>query len=818
MSPPNRREFLLSSSAALAAGTLLADWPQTARAETLPAFDVGAPIPPHKPLPLEGVHCYTDRLSVPAGETVRFHICATHPHDFQICRLGLDTDDPAGDQVLFHRRVEVPVMQPIHPGSYIHVDKNLPDRPLAAFTVELWVRLWDIAGECALWSQFDRTRSAGIALFVRRDGSLAFYVGDGQTFQAGRLDASDPGAIVRTETVPPSVAGVNKVANGGRGVKLAPWHHVVALYDGQNKELWVDGVRVGSWRVNGVVQPGSAPFRIGAAGADGSAQDFIDADIALPAVFTRALAAEEIRERFAAKAGQLPPSQDLWACWPLTEERGDRVADMSGGDHHGRIVNLGTWMIGGPAFNANVDRFGDYDPAKDPNRGHGLRLASDDLYDCRWQPTIEYTIPVDAKSGIYCARFRFERQGESRLYHTLFIVRPATGARKAPIAFLAATNSWKAYSGTPFAESWAGVKQTIGHAYINTPGDPPMYSFYWQHRAGQGGYQMGLRIPWPISGPYTFHQDLDWECSHLCHADRLTLTWLERTGYAVDVYSDLDLHADPGLLDGYKSVIFVGHSEYWSAESMEALRNYFARGGTCVCLSGNTMFWRVSFDPSHSVIECRKVDAPGAQMAPELRGEIWHSHDGKKGGMSRECGYPAWKYLGLEYMAIHAVGVEGVGPYLVRAADHPLFHVPHELGLKNGDKLGESAEGMPELIGHEGDVRVSTLAKVCLKPLPAGAVQPEVDPPGITLLAEGFADWSVIREGAPWDYFQRPVVGGPERTATAVAAEMILWERPDGGRIFHAGSVSSGRGFANDPKFGLLVQNALASFGVEPVV
>jgi len=149
------------------------------------------------------------------------------------------------------------------------------------------------------------------------------------------------------------------------------------------------------------------------------------------------------------------------------------------------------------------------------------------------------------------------------------------------------------------------------------------------------------------------------------------------------------------------------------------------------------------------------------------------------------------------------------------AADHPLFHTPHETGLKVGDAFGAAPSGRPELIGHEGDVRISTLARVCLQPLPEGATHPTADPPGIELLAEGVADWTRV-EGAPWDYFQRPVVAPPQRTAIDVAAEMIYWERPEGGRVFHAGSVSAGHGFANDPRFGLLVRNVLHRFGIPP--
>jgi hypothetical protein len=813
---PSRRRFLKSTSAALAAGTAAAPARTALAAPDLASGPAAAAIPPHEPLPLEGLHAYTDRVSVEAGQVVRFYVSATHAYQFEVCRLGLNVDSPDGDQVLFSRTVDEPVMQPIHAGSYVHVERNLPNQPFRAFSAEIWVRLWDLPGEQVLFSQCDKTLSAGIVLAARRDGSLAYYLGDGGPWSEQFLHATGPGVVTRSESGPPAEPGINKIANGGRPVKLARWHHVVATFDGESKRLWVDGILAARFPFMGIARPGTAPLRIGAAGKEGRACNLLDADIAMPVLYARALSAEQIAQRYAQKALHAPRQGDeLLACWPLDEESGARVADGSGQGRHGEIINHGTWMIGGPAFNANVERFGKYDPARDATRGHGLRLASDDLYDCRWKPTFEYRIPADARSGIFAGRFRFVRHGQPRLYHAIFVVKKPASRRPARIAFLCSTNTYRAYAGTPFAESWPGIDQTIGHAYINSPGQPPEFSFYWQHRAGQGSYQMGMRMPWPVAGPYTFHQDLEWRTSHLCHADRLALSWLEQEGYDVDVYADLDLHRHPNLLDGYQTLFIVGHSEYWSAEALAHLENYLRRGGTVVCLSGNTMFWRVSFSPDESVIECRKVDAPGAQLPPERRGEIWHSHDGQRGGMARECGYPAWRYLGLEYMSVHAVAGEGLGPYIVRAADHPFFKSPHDLALAPGDKLGGAPGGMPQLIGHEGDVRVSTLAKVCLQPVPQGGVQPEIDPPGITLLADGYADWSRIKEGAPWDYFQRGVVQEPQRTAVSVAAEMILWNRPHGGRIFHAGSVSSGRGLKNDPKFALMMKNVLHHFGVE---
>ncbi len=45
---------------------------------------------------------------------------------------------------------------------------------------------------------------------------------------------------------------------------------------------------------------------------------------------------------------------------------------------------------------------------------------------------------------------------------------------------------------------------------------------------------------------------------------------------------------------------------------------------------------------------------------------------------------------------------------------------------------------------------------------------------------------------------------------------MIYWERPGGGRVFHAGSINAGSTLARDPKWAGLLHNVLIHFGVTP--
>jgi hypothetical protein len=138
------------------------------------------------------------------------------------------------------------------------------------------------------------------------------------------------------------------------------------------------------------------------------------------------------------------------------------------------------------------------------------------------------------------------------------------------------------------------------------------------------------------------------EYSHLMRADRFPQTWLEEQGYAYDLISDVDWHRDPGQLRGYKAVMIVGHNEYWSLPMYRSAENFLRGGGNLLVLSGNTLGWRVSFNDDCTIMECRKVDAPGDQVPKSRRGEAWHSQDGLRGGAARECGMPGYRVIALD--------------------------------------------------------------------------------------------------------------------------------------------------------------------------
>src|SRR5262249_45373537 len=146
------------------------------------------------------------------------------------------------------------------------------------------------------------------------------------------------------------------------------------------------------------------------------------------------------------------------------------------------------------------------------------------------------------------------------------------------------------------------------------------------------------------------------------------------------------------------------------------------------------------------IMECRKVDGAGADALGledgSHRGEAWHSDDGLRGGLMRECGFPGWQLTGLETFGILAVqgqpdapaapaGDTAFGTFYGANPDHFLLQ---GTGVTAGQAFAAYT------LGHETDVRVSTLQSIRTmggNPLPPPGAAFPVEPPGITTLAVG---------------------------------------------------------------------------------
>ncbi|MBO9642452.1 MAG: LamG domain-containing protein [Pseudacidovorax sp.] len=757
------------------------------------------PIPPHRALSLRGVHGYTGAKSVHAGESIDLHLSVDRPCRLGIFRLGDDPEDRATDRLLVDLGRVQPAAQPIHPGSYVHVPRGLPAGiGLTGLTLECWVMPWRVAGaRQALITQCDDLSQGGFGLFIERDGSVGLALAD-----AGQ---------------DPATAGRTQAWSAGR-LQARVWQHVAATWDGQRAALWIDGVCVGHDDRAGTLRPPAAPLRLGAGGQDGVAQDFADVDLALPAIHERALPPDALAQRVADRARRLPSDPALRACWPLREGRGDRVGDASGHQRTGRIVNHGGWMIRGPAFDEAAAARDAGDPFATAGQCQGLRLAADDLYDCRWPVTHRVVLPADARPGLHVARLLFELDGREAAYDITFLVKRPAGAAPAPLLVLCAMSSWLAYAATPFARNTADdpVWPRRSTGLPNSHPEAPAFCSYTFHRAGQPSYFTGLRMPWPNASPAALYDPAGSGFSQWTRLERRLHVWLEQQGYDFDLLADLDVHRDPALLARYRTVVVNGHSEYWSTPVVDAFDALLRRGGHAVVLSGNTMYLRVSFDEDMTVMEQRKNEPRGADPAEAAQrppagpfGEEFHSQDWMRGGQLREVGRSAASIIGLETAGWGFADASDFGVYHVTAARHPFFEHPQPVGLAAGDTFGHApGGGLPRAIGHEWDLSVASLRRMTRAAPPDVEALPE-PPEGLQVIAEG-------RRPVPGrldtylDWFSRPT----EPLAGGLSAEMIDWQRPQGGRVFHAGAVGAAWVVGHDPAFERLLRNVLHHFGV----
>ena len=72
----------------------------------------------------------------------------------------------------------------------------------------------------------------------------------------------------------------------------------------------------------------------------------------------------------------------------------------------------------------------------------------------------------------------------------------------------------------------------------------------------------------------------------------------ERWGLPLDYVTDVDLHADPTLLNGARAVVLLGHDEYWSPTMRASLSAAIARGTNLASFGANAIFRRIRFASS----------------------------------------------------------------------------------------------------------------------------------------------------------------------------------------------------------------------------
>lgn len=726
---------------------------------------------------------YADRASVQPGAEIGFMVSAeAQRYHASIVRLIHGDTNPAGPGF---KALAVPSaiegthrgqVQPVHPGSWVHVPFTAGLELPGSFTVQMWI--------CPTTP--DKPQQTLLA--TTADDGTAVELG----LDSGRV------TLRRRDR-----AGGTSAISVAQPVVRCTWYVVAATYDHGDATASLTLQPLASIAAEladaaaGPLQPaGDEPSEPGRTGvtiaarpspAGGQvAERFYNGKIEAPRLYDRALSPREL----AALAADADPTtvDGLVAAWDFAADIAtDRVTDVAGG-HHGRTRQRPTRGVTGHRWDGSVEGW-----PHAPEHYGAIHFHDDDLDDAGWQRSIAWTVPADTPSGVYALRL----QGGADTDHIPFVVRPPTGRPTARIALLWPTFSHLAYAnehmlGTPqqradFARAGADLDQLP----YPTPADEyvlahRLNSCYDTHTDGSGVcYASRLRPLLNMRPDYRMASlDAGRGSPHQLGADLHLVDWLFEHGYDVDVVTDDDLHHEGhALVDPYRVVLTGTHHEYWSAAMLDAVSAHLDGGGRMLSLTGNAYYWVTALDPDGGhTIEIRRR-GPGSRTWDAAPGEGYLATTGEPGGL--------WRYRARSPQQLVGVGftAQGIGsgrPY----ARQPDSFDPRAAWVFDG-------VGDDELIGDHPCL-VSSYGAAGFE---IDRADSDLGTPRRTLLlatATGFSD--------RFQHCSEEVTQSSSSEGGSVnplvRADMVLLEYPGDGAVFSPGSITwcgclSHNGYAN---------------------
>lgn len=371
------------------------------------------------------------------------------------------------------------------------------------------------------------------------------------------------------------------------------------------------------------------------------------------------------------------------------------------------------------------------------------------------------------RSGLYY----FQAKGESGAFFSFpWIVAPA--APQAPIAVLASSNTWNAYNNFGGRSNYINSNRLPPEPVVNARQDLLRYTH-------QGTFNV-WGFPDDEYAPLSFERPEP--ANHIPEGEEVTdpvegrmhggqmpgewrlLGWLEREGYAYDLYSESHLHFGQIDLDAYRVLILSVHPEYWSRAMYERVKEWVHhRGGRLMYLGGNGINCEIEFlDDATIRFKTQLLSEGGAlsMVDPNDPSRVYESRFHR----TLEC------EANLLGVVCTETGIMTAAPYRVRSASHWVFD---GTGLRDGDVFG--TKSLHERVhggasGHETD-KMSRYS-----------------PPGTVLLAKG----------------TNPDNGG---------SEMVTYEVDDsGGAVFSVGSITYVSCLLVDAHISRITKNVLERF------
>jgi hypothetical protein len=371
-------------------------------------------------------------------------------------------------------------------------------------------------------------------------------------------------------------------------------------------------------------------------------------------------------------------------------------------------------------------------------------------------PTHKQFVTAPERSGLY---YFHASTPSGRHFAFPWVVAPARPT--APIAVLANNITWNAYNNFGGRSNYINADRLPDVPVVNSRLELPRYTSAESHTWGHPGYAPlsferperlnDIRLEEKITDPVEGRM----ACA-VAPAEWRTLGWLERHGFAYDLYAETQLHSGVLDLSAYRVLLLSVHPEYWTREMYFRLKRWvFEEGGRLIYLGGNGLNCEVQLPPDDTlVVHNNQITS------------LWPSGmGGKESRMHMRIESEA-SLLGVVFTP---AGAMTGAPYRCVDASHWAFRGTN---LKEGDVFGEKSLHMRcpgGASGHETD-----------------KVSPS-SPGNVHRLARGLN----VDDGG---------------------ADMVIFDTPSGGAVFSVGSISYPCSLPVDETVSTLTANVVRRF------
>lgn len=248
---------------------------------------------------------------------------------------------------------------------------------------------------------------------------------------------------------------------------------------------------------------------------------------------------------------------------------------------------------------------------------------------CGWSVACEFGIGAEWRSGVYVIELTTVAcDGRWAEGEHFIVVRPERP--RGPLALVLATSTYTAYN------DWGGAnayRSVIDGVATDRPAPRLSLARPWARgfarQPAAAPRHSGAPVVAPSARPS--YPWLDWALEHgysrhccdagWAHYERPFAHWVEASGFALDYYTQHDLHFEPERFAGYRGLLSVGHDEYWTWEMRDAIdavrrrRAHYARFGA-------NMVWQIRLEDEGRTQVCYKFPADDPCAAGEHRRRV----------------------------------------------------------------------------------------------------------------------------------------------------------------------------------------------------